>query len=60
MNRVRAGLARRYAAERRFRMYGVVAILLSLLFLGLLFTSIIGNGYTAFQQTYVNLDVTFD
>ena len=60
MNRVRAGLARRYAAERRFRMYGVIAILLSLAFLLMLFVSIIGNGYTAFQQTYIKLDVNFD
>ncbi|MCP5142398.1 MAG: phosphate ABC transporter permease PstA [Gammaproteobacteria bacterium] len=60
MNRVRAGLARRYATERRFRMYGVLAILMSLFFLVLLFTTIIGNGYTAFLQTHIKLDITFD
>ncbi len=53
-------LARRRAAERRFRAYGIVAIALAILALAALFTSIIGNGYTAFQQTYIVLEVTYD
>jgi phosphate transport system permease protein len=53
-------LRKRRAAERRFRLYGILAILLSLSFLGLLLTSIIGNGYTAFAQTNIKLSVTFD
>lgn len=57
---VRAGLKRRNAAERRFRLYGQLAILLGLVFLSLLFVSIVGNGYTAFVQTYVKLPVYFD
>jgi phosphate transport system permease protein len=57
---VRAGLKRRYAAERRFRMYGLAAILLAVVFLGLLLTSIVRNGYTAFLQTQVALDIHFD
>ena len=57
---VRASVARRGRAEKRFRMYGIIAIALALSFLALLFTSIIGNGYTAFQQTYIKLDVYFD
>ena len=60
MDIVNKGLAKRYAAERRFRLYGLAAIILSLMFLSLLFISIIGNGYTAFQQTYLELDVHFD
>ena len=52
---VNRGLARRYAAEKRFRFYGLVAICFSLLFLSFLFISIIGNGYTAFQQTFIRL-----
>ena len=57
---VSQGLAKRYKAERRFKLYGLAAIILSLLFLSLLFVSIIGNGYTAFQQTFIQLDVFFD
>jgi phosphate transport system permease protein len=57
---VKKGLSRRYAAERRFRFYGLTAICASLLFLLLMFISIIGNGYTAFQQTFIKLDVFFD
>ena len=57
---VNAGMGKRYAAERRFRWYGRFAIGLGLLFLALLFTSIVGNGYSAFMQTFVRLDITFD
>jgi phosphate transport system permease protein len=57
---VKQGLAKRYRAERRFRLYGLCAILLSIAALALLFISIIGNGYTAFWQTRIRLDITFD
>ena len=57
---VNRGLKRRYRAERRFKMYGVAAIVLSLAFLALLFTTILGKGYSAFQQTEIKLDVYFD
>ena len=53
-------LAKRRAAERRFRACGVIAIALAITALGALFVSIIGNGYTAFQQTFIELEVTFD
>ena len=57
---VNQGLARRYRAERRFRYYGLSAIVASLLFLSLLFISIFANGYSAFMQTFVRLNVFFD
>ncbi|MGD2272498.1 MAG: phosphate ABC transporter permease PstA [Desulfobacterales bacterium] len=57
---VNQSLARRYRAERRFRRYGLGAIILSLCFLSILFISIISNGYTAFQQTFIQLDIFFD
>ncbi len=57
---VRAGMKRRQSAEKRFRLYGLLAILLGLTFLSVLFVSIIGNGYTAFAQTYVKIPVYFD
>ena len=52
--------AKRRAAERRFRAYGASAVALAIAALGALFASIIGNGYTAFQQTYIELEVTYD
>ncbi len=57
---VRRGLARRYARERRFRYYGIGAVALGLAFLVLLFGTILGNGYSAFVQTYVQLEVDLD
>jgi hypothetical protein len=57
---VNRGLAKRYRAERRFRYYGLSAIVASLLFLSLLFFSIFANGYSAFMQTFVRLNVFFD
>ena len=57
---VEKGLAKRYRAERRFRLYGLGAIVISLLFLSIVFVSIFSKGYTAFVQTYVKLDIYFD
>jgi len=60
MDIVNQGLQKRYAAEKRFRVLGLAAIIASMLFLALLFVTIIGNGYTAFWQTFVKIDVYFD
>ncbi|MBP7712124.1 MAG: phosphate ABC transporter permease PstA [Gammaproteobacteria bacterium] len=57
---VTATLARRHSAERRFRLYGLGAIILGLVFLAVLFVSVIGTGYRAFLRTEVALDVPFD
>ncbi|WNV04726.1 phosphate ABC transporter permease PstA [Candidatus Methylospira mobilis] len=57
---VHQGLAGRRAAELRFRAYGVASISLGMLFLVILFSSIVGNGYTAFIQTELRLDVALD
>ncbi len=57
---VNASLKRRYAKERRFRLIGMTAVVLGLLFVALLFADIVGKGYTAFQQTYIRVPVTFD
>jgi phosphate transport system permease protein len=53
-------LRRRQAAEKRFRAYGLVAILLGVSFVGLLFADIISKGWTAFMQTHIQLEVTYD
>jgi len=57
--RVAASLRRRYAAEMRFRAYGILAICIGLAFVAFLFTSIISKGYTSFQQTYVAVDINY-
>jgi phosphate transport system permease protein len=53
------GLARRRAAEKRFRAYGLAAIVLALGFLVLLLGTIFANGYSAFWQTHLRLDIEF-
>ncbi|KSV65144.1 phosphate ABC transporter permease PstA [Sinorhizobium sp. Sb3] len=53
------GIKRRYAAERRFRAYGIAAISTGLFFLALLLWTVISNGYTAFQQTTITLPIEF-
>ncbi|MFQ5775568.1 MAG: phosphate ABC transporter permease PstA [Kiloniellaceae bacterium] len=55
-----ARLRRRYAAEARLRLYGLLAILVAVVMLGLLLVSIVAKGYTAFFQTHIGLEVTFD
>ena len=51
---------RRNAAETRFKIYGVVAILIGLFFLVALLYAIFSNGLTAFNQTFVSIPVTLD
>ena len=47
----------RNAAERRFRMYGILAISIGLLMLLVLASTIILRGTSAFQQTFITMDV---
>ncbi len=56
-SRVRASLRKRYAAEKRFRLYGITAVAGSIGFLFILLFSIVSKGYPAFVQTFVKLDV---
>lgn len=55
---VRASLAKRYAREKRFRFYGLASIVLSLSFLAILLSTIFMQGFPAFTQTYMKLDVS--
>jgi phosphate transport system permease protein len=55
-----AVLRRRYAAERRFRAYGLIAISIAMFFLVVLFASIISQGWSAFLQTQILLDVPLE
>lgn len=54
------GIKKRYAAERRFRLYGIIAIAIGIFFLVALLSSVISNGYTAFWQTTIELPVKLD
>jgi len=53
-------LKKRYAREKAFRLAGLAAVCSALIMLGILFTSIIGNGWSAFQQTFIRLEIAFD
>lgn len=57
---VASRLKRRYAAERRFQFMGMAAIAIALGFLALLLVSIVSKGMTAFTQTQIQVEVTFD
>ena len=58
--RVERSLRRRYWAERRFRAYGLLAVLMGIMFVFVLFGSIVSKGYTAFRQAYLTLEVHYD
>lgn len=53
-------LRKRYRAEKRFKRLGLLAIGLSLTFVVYLFYTIAADGYSAFRQTYVQIDVHFE
>ncbi len=48
---------KRNAAERRFRAYGLAAICIAVLALIILLTSVLGNGLSAYKQTFLDLEV---
>ncbi len=52
--------ATRNAAEKRFRAYGLTAIIIALLALVWLLISIFSNGLPAFKQTFLTYPVTLD
>ncbi|CCQ73397.1 phosphate ABC transporter permease PstA [Magnetospira sp. QH-2] len=58
--KVRASLKQRYSAEFRFRAYGIAAIGAALIMLIVLFGTIFGNGYSAFWQTVMPLEIYMD
>ena len=56
---MRKRIARRYAAERRFRAIGLFAVLLSASFLAFLLVTMMANGLRGFTQTELRLTVDF-
>jgi phosphate transport system permease protein len=57
---VARSLRRRYWAERRFRFYGLAAVIAGMSFLVYLFFVIFSNGLGAFRQSQVRLDIFYD
>ena len=53
-------LKSRIAKEKRFKAYGIISITTALTLLTILFVSIFSQGYTAFQETRIQLPVYFD
>ena len=56
----RARIARRYAAERRFRFYGILAIAVTTVFLVVLFVDIFSKGLPAFTEHRLQLTINAD
>ena len=56
---MRNRIARRYAAERRFRLIGLFAVLLSAAFLAFLLFTMLGNGLRGFTRTEIAVKIDF-
>ena len=52
-------IARRYAAERRFKVMGFLAVALSTVFLAFLLFTMMGQGVRGFQRTEIAVDFDF-
>ena len=50
----------RLAKEKRFQLYGILSITLALTLLSVLFISIFSQGYKAFQETKIQLNINFE
>lgn len=55
--KVEAGLARRRQKEYMFRLVGILATAVGVLFLGVFFASLIAKGSSAFKQTFLQLTI---
>src|SRR3954471_20796463 len=52
-------IRRRYAAERRFRFFGMAAVILSAAFLAFLLVTMVAQGWRGFTRTDVALPIDF-
>ena len=53
-------LKKRYSAEKRFKLYGILSIFLAIFFLFVLIFNIFNKGASAFLKTEILLNVNFD
>jgi len=58
--KVQESLRKRLRSEKRFRAYGIAAISFAILMLVFLLGTIVSNGYPAFSQTWLKVDVKLD
>ena len=58
--KVEASLARRHRRESLFRVTGILATAVGVLFLGVFFATLVVKGSTAFKQTFLKLDITLE
>ena len=57
--KVEASLQRRYRKERVFRLYGLLATTVGVVFLLVFFSTLIVKGSSAFLQTHIRLEIEF-
>ena len=57
--KVEAGLPRRRRKELIFKLTGMLATTVGVAFLGIFFATLIGEGASAFKQTFLKLDIEF-
>lgn len=57
MDFIRQSLKKRNRAERRLKLYGMAAIAFAITFLAILLTTVVSNGYTALQQTEIQVQL---
>ena len=53
-------LKKRYRKEKRFQLYGLAAITLALAFLFIFMFEIFSRGYSAFQKTWLVVEINYD
>ncbi|HEY0626515.1 MAG TPA: phosphate ABC transporter permease PstA [Allosphingosinicella sp.] len=58
-NAMQQRIRRRYAAERRFKLIGLAAVLLSAAFLAFLLFTMVSNGARGFTQAQVKVEIDF-
>jgi phosphate transport system permease protein len=57
---IKSGLKKRYRAEKRFKTYGLVGIILSIAFLIFLLFDLTYKSTPAFTSTYIQLEIEFN
>ena len=57
LEKIQASIKTRYKREQRFKYYGQISIAIGALFLCFLLGTTFINGFSAFQQTYIALDI---
>jgi phosphate transport system permease protein len=53
-------LKKRYRAEKRFQMYGLISVSCALIFVLILVQNIFSKGSSAFSRTMIEVQVNFD